>query len=314
MVVSDTAARAPAASASTAPAASISSGAGSNAQASTGQERSLSSLLSDLSALEGLQSTWPEEQQRVAQAHGAAIDALNAAAFRALIRRLQGVAGTAAALREAASDELVYTVLRRHGILKPSLHEQVDQALDSIRPALASHGGDVELVEVDKTSVKVRFLGACDGCPASALTFYGGVQKAIQDKFPQITDITHVKGRERDQNLNFTSPFAAFETEGWTCAIALDHLADGQTQVREVGGESILLTRFGDRVTCFKNACAHMGLALDDGDITEGVITCPYHGFQYSLKSGECLTAPEVNLHPYGVRVKDGQVDVRLTR
>ena len=57
-----------------------------------------------------------------------------------------------------------------------------------------------------------------------------------------------------------------------------------------------------------------MGMAMDGGDIDDAIITCPYHGFQYSLESGECLTAPEVQLQPHGVRVKDGQIEVRLTR
>ena len=115
----------------------------------TAEERDLSSLLSDLAALEALAENWPEQQKNAASARGEAIDALNAAAFRRLIRILQSVPGISSALREAAGDEVVYTVLRRHGILKPSLHEQVDEALNSIRPALASHGGDVELVSVE---------------------------------------------------------------------------------------------------------------------------------------------------------------------
>ena len=280
----------------------------------TAEERDLSSLLSDLAALEALAENWPEQQKNAASARGEAIDALNAAAFRRLIQILQSVPGISSALREAAGDEVVYTVLRRHGILKPSLHEQVDEALNSIRPALASHGGDVELVSVEETSVTVRFLGACDGCPASALTFYGGVKKAIQDKFPNIVEVKQAKGLGGGEGVEYASPFANFQREGWTKAIALDEVLDGTTKVLEVDGESVILTRLGDKVTCFKNACAHMGMAMDGGDIDDAIITCPYHGFQYSLESGECLTAPEVQLQPHGVRVKDGQIEVRLTR
>ena len=277
------------------------------------EERDLNGLLSDLGALEALAEDWPVEHKNTARARGEAIDALNAAAFRRLIRSLQSVPGMATALREAASDEIVYAVLRRHGILKPSLHEQVDDALDAIRPTLASHGGDVELVSVGETSVNVRFLGACDGCPASALTFYGGVKKAIQDKFPQFTEVKQEKGLGGGEGVEYASPFANFQKEGWTQVSSLDVIADGHTETLDVDGQSVLLTRLGDKVTCFKNACAHMGMALDGGEISDGIITCPYHGFQYALESGECLTAPEVQLQPHGVRVKDGQIEVRLT-
>ncbi|MAW81404.1 MAG: hypothetical protein CMI63_14295 [Parvularcula sp.] len=280
----------------------------------TVEERDLNGLLSDLSALEALAENWPVDQKNAAHARGEAIDALNAAAFRRLIRSLQSVPGMSAALREAAGDEVVYAVLRRHGILKPSLFERIDQALEDIRPTLASHGGDVELVSVEDTAVVVKFLGACDGCPASALTFYGGVKKAIQDKFPHITEIRQAKGLGGGEGVEYASPFANFQKEGWTQALALEAIGDGQTEIVEIDGESVLLTRLADKVTCFKNACAHMGMAMDGGEIAERIITCPYHGFQYSLESGECLTAPEVQLQPHGVRVKDGQIEVRLTR
>ena len=136
---------------------------------------------------------------RIAAADGAderaaAIDALNAEAFRRLIRHAQTVPGMAAALREAAVDEVVYAVLRRHGILKASLHERAEAALASVRPMLASHGGDVELVSVRPPTVEVRLLGACDGCPASAMTLYAGVRKAIEAALPEISEIKQVKG------------------------------------------------------------------------------------------------------------------------
>ncbi|CAN0583179.1 unnamed protein product, partial [Laminaria digitata] len=134
--------------------------------------RDLPSLLSDISALEQLADEWPEELRNAANARGEAIDALNAEAFKRLIKSLKEAPDFGPALKNAAADEIVYTVLRRHGILKPTLFERVEEALESIRPMLASHGGDVELVAIELPRVTVRFLGACDGCPASALTFY----------------------------------------------------------------------------------------------------------------------------------------------
>lgn len=278
--------------------------------------RSLDKMLSDITSLEALTEDWPSEISAASTARATAIDALNAEAIRRLIRMLKDVPGFGAALREAAGDEVVYAVLRRHGILKPSLHERVEDALESIRPMLDSHGGDVEVVAVEPPRVDVRFLGACDGCPASALTFYSGVKKAIQDAMPEIKEVKQVKGLgggSPDQ-VHFASPFADYKAEGWVFAMKLPQLADGQTLSKDLEGQSVLLSRFGDKVTCFANVCAHMGLALDGGEVDEGLITCPYHGFKYSLESGECLTAPEVQLQPHGVRIVGDRVEIRLTR
>lgn len=278
------------------------------------EDRNLPALLSDISALEELAKDWPDAHKNAAHARGEAIDALNATAFRRLIKSLQEVPGFGAAMKSAASDDVVYTVLRRHGILKPTLYERVEDALESIRPMLASHGGDVELVKVELPKVVVRFLGACDGCPASALTFYSGVKTAIQTHVPEATEIQQVKGMGGGEGVQFVSPFASFQKDGWTETINLKELPDGTTQTLDIDGESVLLSRFGDKITCFNNSCAHMGYRLDDGVIDEGLITCPFHGFKYSLESGECLTAPEVQLQPHGVRVTRNIIEVRLTK
>lgn len=281
-----------------------------------GEEARLDELLADVAAFDMLTQHWPAEFKKGAATHAQAIDTLNAEAFRRLIRALKDVPGFAGVLRDVAGDEVVYAVLRRHNILKASLAERVDIALRSVRPMLESHGGDVEVVAIDLPRIDVRFLGACDGCPASALTFYSGVKKAIQDAVPEITEVKQVKGlgNSTGGTVHFTSPFANYKAEGWSFAMKLSELAKGETAAKVIDGQSLLFTRLDDSITCFANACAHMGMPLDGGTIAGGIITCPYHGFQYALESGECLTAPEVQLQPHGVRVVGDRVEVRLTR
>ncbi|MFA5989834.1 MAG: NifU family protein [Sphingomonas sp.] len=276
----------------------------------------LSVLLGELSTLEALAQNWGEAERNGAMARALAIDALNAEAFRRLIRSLHRVPGGAAALREAAEDEVVYCVLRRHGILKPSLFERVEAALDTVRPTLAGHGGDAELVKVEGDRAEVRFLGACDGCPASALTFYSGVKKAITEHVPEIREVKQVRGLGGGaaDSVYYTSPFAAHQQEGWGRVASLADVPDGETRIIEFDGHSLLLSRFGERVTCFENACAHLGMAMDQGIIANGFITCPHHGFRYALETGECLTAPEVQLRPHAVRVKGEIIELRLAR
>lgn len=276
---------------------------------------SLDPMLATVRSLEESIAIWPDDFRQTALAHARAIDDLNAEAFRRLIKTLNACPETATLLRDAVADELVYAVLRRHEILKPSLYERVQSALDTIRPTLASHGGNVELVAVEPPVAEIRFLGACDGCPASSLTFYAGVKQAIVDHVPQITDIRQVKGLSQEtQVINFTSPFANNREGNWIPALSLDAIAEGETQSVVVAGHPVLISRFpGNKLTCYENACAHMGMPMDGGEIADGYITCPHHGFTYSLESGECLTAPDVHLQVHGVKVMGDRVDVRLT-
>lgn len=274
----------------------------------------LDRLLGDLNALEALAEGWDDAARIGARAQAAAIDALNAEAFRRMISALKSQDGFGKALVDAARDEVVYAVLRRHGILKPSLHERVEAALETVRPMLASHGGNAEVASVEGNRAEIRFLGACDGCPASQLTFYAGVKKAIEDHVPEITEVRQVKGLGGGgaDTVHFTSPFAETLGGSWINALNLAKLPDGTTLFETVGGESVIFTRQGDLVTCFRNACAHMGLEMTEGAVEAGILTCPWHGFRYALESGECLTAPEVQLHAHAVRVIGSHIQVRI--
>jgi Fe-S cluster biogenesis protein NfuA/nitrite reductase/ring-hydroxylating ferredoxin subunit len=278
------------------------------------REVSLSALLEDIERLEMIFKSWDDTPRHVARAYGTAMESLHGEAIRRLISALKTDPNAAAALRQAAGDELVYAVLRRHNIVKPSIAERVETALEGIRPMLASHGGNVDLVAVAPPRIEVRFTGACDGCSASALTFHAGVKKAVEDACPEITEIVQVKGGASAQAANFVSPFALGAGGDWLLAGRLGEFAEDTAQTLTLNGEKLLLFRHGALVSCFRNACAHLGFPLHDGEIEAGIITCPHHGFRFDLMSGECLTAPEVQLQPHAVRVIGNRVEVRLAR
>jgi Fe-S cluster biogenesis protein NfuA len=90
-----------------------------------------------------------------------------------------------------AEDELVSSLLLVEGLHPESLDNRVEAALVSVRPFLAQHGGDVELLALDDElgAVKLRLLGSCDGCPSSASTLQGAVEAAIIQAAPEITRI-----------------------------------------------------------------------------------------------------------------------------
>jgi Fe-S cluster biogenesis protein NfuA len=90
-----------------------------------------------------------------------------------------------------ASDELVASLLLVQGLHPDSIEARVEEALASVRPFLARHGGDVELVAIDDElgAVKLRLLGSCDGCPSSAATLRGAVEVAVVEKAPEVMRI-----------------------------------------------------------------------------------------------------------------------------
>jgi nitrite reductase/ring-hydroxylating ferredoxin subunit/Fe-S cluster biogenesis protein NfuA len=219
-----------------------------------------------------------------------------------------------AAMKEALADEVVYAVLRHHQIIKPSLNERIEAALASVRPLLASHGGDVQLMQVEPPSIAVRLSGACEGCASAALTFQAGIRTAIQQACPEITEVVHVRGAPAQDSVRFLSPFALAGSGSWLPACAVSEIPEGGLHTMQIAGESVVMFRRGTAVTCFQNACAHLGLPIDAGVLDGDVITCPHHGFRYALSSGECLTAPALQLQPHAVRMVGDRLEVRLAR
>jgi Fe/S biogenesis protein NfuA len=69
----------------------------------------------------------------------------------------------------------------------------IQELLDSqINPAVASHGGHVELVDVHDDIVYIRFGGGCQGCGMVSVTLNQGVEQAIHEAFPEIREIVDV--------------------------------------------------------------------------------------------------------------------------
>jgi Fe-S cluster biogenesis protein NfuA len=88
-------------------------------------------------------------------------------------------------------DDLVASLLLVLGLHPDALAHRVEQALTQVRPFLAQHGGDVELIDLDADAgaVLLRLLGSCDGCPSSAVTLRMAVERAITEAAPEITRI-----------------------------------------------------------------------------------------------------------------------------
>ena len=73
------------------------------------------------------------------------------------------------------------------------IEKKVKEVLETMRPALQQHGGDVELIEVtDDKVVKVRLKGACSGCLMSCLTLKIGIEESLKSKIPEIKSVEAV--------------------------------------------------------------------------------------------------------------------------
>jgi Fe-S cluster biogenesis protein NfuA len=94
-----------------------------------------------------------------------------------------------AAIDASARDEVAGGLLLLHGLHPLGVEERVLLALDSVRPYLKSHGGDVELIGIRDGVARLRLVGNCHGCPSSSATMKQTVEEAIVGRAPDLSAV-----------------------------------------------------------------------------------------------------------------------------
>jgi len=119
---------------------------------------------------------------------------------------------------QLCADPFVESLLCLHGLHPISVEDRVALALESVRPYLKSHEGDIEIVSVADGVATLRLQGTCDGCPSSSATVKLAVERAILQRVPEISEV-------RAENV--TAPVE----ENPPCPVSVDAGADGRLTI-----------------------------------------------------------------------------------
>ncbi|MEP6514845.1 Rieske (2Fe-2S) protein [Microcoleus vaginatus] len=98
----------------------------------------------------------------------------------------------------------------------------------------------------------------------------------------------------------------------WVEVTALNQVPEGGVLKVKVDETSVILNRQGMNVTCYRNACTHLEYPIDMGKVNNGIITCPFHKYQYKLDSGKCLNPLGDSLESYPVKIEGDRVFVEI--
>ena len=263
--------------------------------------------------------------RKVATELRSALEAVHRAGLVAIVRRLKGEQGddsTRQALYDLVDEPVVHMLLSLHGIIRPDPRRAADRALAAVRPQLQSHGGDVTLVKLEDATAYVRLEGACNGCSMSSVTLRNLVESALLDGVPGLRAVEVLPNEPGPALI----PLEALrigrdpEAEGWVRAGAAAEYEAGRLHRVELivpsDGSTVeaIVVNLDNRLSAFRNECAHEALPLDAAvlDVSNGTLTCRWHGFCYDASSGECLSAPGAQLEQLPMRVDDGQVWIRV--
>ena len=92
----------------------------------------------------------------------------------------------------------------------------------------------------------------------------------------------------------------------------VDEFEHGTVRTVYAGETAIALARVGDEFFATQHACLHMHGPLGAGRLAEHVLSCPWHGWQYDVRTGENEFDRAIRLETYEVRVEDGDVRVAV--
>jgi nitrite reductase/ring-hydroxylating ferredoxin subunit/uncharacterized membrane protein len=100
--------------------------------------------------------------------------------------------------------------------------------------------------------------------------------------------------------------------ESWTTVAQIHEVVEGKPHLARAEGTAIMLVRTGTGVVALSDVCSHESGPLHEGEITDGCITCPWHGSRFRLTDGGVVRGPATAPQPaYDVRIHGDDVQVR---
>lgn len=170
---------------------------------------------------------------------------------------------------ELVADDLVASLLLVHGLHPHPVERRITDALDTVRPYLGSHGGDVRLLDVDGEVVRLQFSGSCSSCPSSAVTLELAVQDAVRAAAPEVASIEVVAQVKEPtgsvipaESLLGRVRAGRHAPTAWHPVPALTDLAPGEVGGFRVAGTTVLACRVGEDVYAYQDRCGGCGESL----------------------------------------------------
>jgi nitrite reductase/ring-hydroxylating ferredoxin subunit len=93
---------------------------------------------------------------------------------------------------------------------------------------------------------------------------------------------------------------------------SLFELAPGSAKAVEVNGKTIALFNVEGAVYALDNTCLHRGGPLGEGELMGEVVTCPWHQWEYNVRTGELVGDSSVKVDTYPVRVEGDDIKVAV--
>ncbi len=242
-------------------------------------------------------------------------------------------------LDELAQDGAVASLLLIHDLYPVPLSERVIEALDTVRPYMESHGGNVELVGIEDGVARLVLQGSCNGCAASRATLELAIKQALDEHAPDLAGLdvqgvnaepaalggagtgaalpmaepasTTSKGFELPLvHSGASAPTEAERQPRWVPVAEAQRPGPGSLTAVDVDGVALLLAEVDGALLAYGNECAACGEQLSQARLQDGLLRCPECEVEFDLpRAGRAAGGEPLQLRPIplleagGVRV-----------
>ena len=93
-----------------------------------------------------------------------------------------------------------------------------------------------------------------------------------------------------------------------TLVAKMADIPKGTGKAFEIGGKTIAVFNCDGKFYAMDNACQHHGGPLAEGMIAGTCVTCPWHGWEYDIPSGQCATDPSVKNQKFEIKVEGDDI------
>ncbi len=196
---------------------------------------------------------------------------------------------------EMAKDSLIGGLLMIHDLYPVPIEDRVAQALDTVRPYMESHGGNVELLGIEDGVAKLRLEGSCKSCRASSSTLELAVRQALEEAAPDLLGMD-VEGVVEEEEVTGVALPMVNGAPSWH---TLDISAPDALTATAIDDVSLFVANVDGTLLAYRNTCADCGGALDGGALEEGALRCPGCGRGYFLpQAGRSMDDDHLQLQP----------------
>jgi Fe-S cluster biogenesis protein NfuA/nitrite reductase/ring-hydroxylating ferredoxin subunit len=210
---------------------------------------------------------------------------------------------------QLTEDPVVASLMLIHGLYPVDLQTRVQQALDTVRPYMDSHGGNVELLGIQDGVARLRLDGSCNGCTASQSTMELAIERALEETAPDLLgiDVEGVVAPPRPR------PEPSDDVE-WVTLDGVAGLERGQLVAAEPG---LVVANVAGTLLAYHDRCAGCDGPLAGATLLGGTLTCPACRRLFDLpRAGRCTSAGDdaLQLAPVPLLRNGGPVRVALGR